>query len=436
MSDLLIFIFFIVLFILPLSIFVNWYRYKKTIVFKTAFAILSASLLVAIISFMVGYYGIKNLWWYIPVGYLALFIGNLTSRKFVQRPIKNTTKVLDEIKAGDLSVNISQKNKHENDEIGIMNISFQEMVDNLRETAEFARQIGEGNLDHKIEPLSEQDELRIALIEMRDKLKKAAVLQEDQRKEEKKRQWANEGLAKVNEILRQQEDVDELAYNTISFIINYLGANQGGIFVREDEDNKIIFDLKACYAYDRRKFLNKTFEPGEGLLGTCALEKETIQLTEIPDNYIQISSGLGEANPKYIAMVPMKLEEEVLGIMEIASFDILEEYQIDFLEQVSLTIASSLNMTRTNKRTSELLEKTQQQAEEMSAQEEEMRQNMEELQATQEESSRKAADFEEQLDVITSELEEAENREEKLHFELKQAKTKIKKLEQQLKKQG
>lgn len=434
MSDLLIFILFVVLFILPLSIFVNWSRYKKTIVFKTAFAILSASLLVAIISFMVGYYGIKNLWWYIPVGYLALFIGNLATRKFVQRPIKNTTKILDKIKAGDLSVNIPQKNKHENDEIGIMNISFQEMVDNLRETAEFARQIGEGNFGHQITSLSEKDELRIALVEMRDKLKKASELQERQRKGEKKRQWANEGVAKINELLRQQEDLEELAYQTISFLINYLGANQGGIFVREEENRTIQYDLKACYAYDRRKFLNKSFEPGEGLLGTCALEKETIQLTEIPDNYIQISSGLGEANPNYIAIVPMKLEEEVLGIMEIASFTALEDYQIEFLEQVSLTIASSLNMTRTNKRTTALLEKTQQQAEEMSAQEEEMRQNMEELQATQEESSRKAAEFEEQLDVITSELEEAENREEKLKFELERAKKKIKKFEQELKK--
>jgi len=159
------------------------------------------------------------------------------------------------------------------------------------------------------------------------------------------------------------------------------------------------------------------------------MEKQTIHLTEIPQNYIQITSGLGGSNPKSLLLVPMKMEKEVLGVIEIATFNEFEAHQIAFLEQASLSIASSLNMAETNKRTSELLEKTQQQAEEMAAQEEEMRQNMEELQATQEESSRRAEEFEMQFielqdlnDELQRKLEHAEEKIQELESKLEKKK--------------
>ncbi len=158
---------------------------------------------------------------------------------------------------------------------------------------------------------------------------------------------------------------------------------------------------------------------GEGLVGNCALEKQTMHLTEIPDNYIQITSGLGGSEPHSLLLIPMKMEDEVLGVIEIASFNEFEKYQIGFLEQASLSIASSLNMAETNRRTSELLEKTQQQAEEMSAQEEEMRQNMEELQATQEESSRRAEEFEQKFIELQDTNDELVRKIEKLESKLK-----------------
>ena len=259
-------------------------------------------------------------------------------------------------------------------------------------------------------------------MEMREKLKEADKLAKDKRIEEEKRSWANEGLAKLNEILRKQVDVEELSFQILSYIVNYMNANQGGIFIRNNEDqNNILLELKAFYAFNRRKFIKKTFELGEGLVGNCAMEKQIVHLTEIPQDYIQITSGLGGSNPKSLLLIPMKMEEDVLGVIEIASFNTFENYQIEFLEQASLSIASSLNMAETNKRTAELLERTQQQAEEMAAQEEEMRQNMEELQATQEESSRRAEDFEMQLielqdtnDDLVRQLENAKKEIEKL----------------------
>jgi len=420
MSPFLIFILVMLLGVLPLSYFVYWYKYRGTIIYKTAFAILITNFLVAIASFGIGHFGIKYIYWYIPIGYLALLIGNMIFKKYVQKPLKETTGSLKKLVKGDLNVQIEEKYKISNDETGQMNNALDEMIINLKDTAEFARQIGEGNLEHEIELLSESDHLRIALTEMKEKLREADKIQEEKRIEEEKRSWANEGLAKLNEILRKQNDVEELSYQIISFLVNYINANQGGIFIKNNDDpQNITLDLKSFYAFNRRKYIKKSFELGEGLVGNCAIEKKKNHLTEIPDNYIRITSGLGGSNPRSLILIPMKLEEEVLGVIEIASFNKYKDYQIDFLEQASLSIASSLNMAETNKRTSELLERTQQQAEEMAAQEEEMRQNMEELQATQEESSRRAEDFEQQIIEI-------QKTNEKLEGQLERAKTKIK----------
>lgn len=426
MNPLLLFILIMTLGVLPLSYFVYWYKYRNTIIYKSAFAIIFSSYIIAITSYLVGYLGIMNIIWFIPVGYLALFITNLYFKNYIQKPVRKTNDILDNLAEGNLESTIEEKHKKQKDEIGRMNVSLEKTVNNLKETAEFARQVGEGNLDYEIEMLGDSDHLRQALLEMKDKLKEAANIQEEKRIEEEKRRWTNEGLAKLNETLRQEEDVEELAYNIIHFLVNYLGANQGGIFVRtEDDENNPVYELKAAHAFDRRKYIDSTFKPGESLVGTCAIEKETIYMTEIPHDYIQVTSGLGDSNPDALLLLPMKIEEDVLGVIEIATFGKFEDYQVKFVEEASLSIASTLKSTETNKRTKELLEKTQQQAEEMSAQEEEMRQNMEELQATQEESTRKADEYERQLN-------EAQQKEERLQKELEEARQKSKENKEEL----
>ncbi|MBU8893458.1 MAG: GAF domain-containing protein [Bacteroidales bacterium] len=186
-------------------------------------------------------------------------------------------------------------------------------------------------------------------------------------------------------------------------MVNYLKANQGGLFIKnDDDDNEVFYDLVATYAFDRKKFSEKRIYPGEGLVGTCAIEKSTVYMTDIPDNYIKITSGLGGANPQSILIVPLKIEEDVLGVIEIASFNTFEKHEIEFVEKIAQNIASTLSSVKVNERTSQLLEKTQQQAEEMSAQEEEMRQNMEELQATQEEAARKSSEMESFINALNS----------------------------------
>ncbi len=304
------------------------------------------------------------------------------------RPINNIKGTLSDMSKGILPSTDIPEGK---DEIGQMSKALNGLVRGLKAISNFSLQIGKGNFESDFKPLSDDDILGNALITMREELKKAAQDEEKRKKEDDQRNWATQGLAKFGEILRQNNNsIDDLSYNIISNLVKYLEANQGGLFLINTNDNAdVLIELNACYAYDRKKFLEKRIEMGEGLVGRCVQEKDTIYLTEIPKDYIKITSGLGDDNPRSLLLVPLAVNEEVFGVLEIASFREFETYQIEFVEKLATSIASTISSVKINVQTKHLLEQSRQQAEEMSAQEEEMRQNMEELRATQEQSSKR-----------------------------------------------
>jgi putative methionine-R-sulfoxide reductase with GAF domain len=310
------------------------------------------------------------------------------------------------------------------DEIEDMKKSINKLTANLKLTRDFVIEVGNGNFKKEINVFNGKGELGSNLINMRKKLLQVSSERELQAKENEQRMWHNEGIGLFSEILRTNNDnLEELSYMIVKNLVKYTKSNQGGIFIKNQHNNtKITYDLKAAYAYDRRKFADSNIALGEGLIGTCAIEAETIYMTDIPDNYIKITSGLGGANPNSLLIVPLKREEEVLGMIEIASFNKYQPYEIAFVEKIADSVASHLYFVQMNIKTNELLAKTQQQSEEMAAQEEEMRQNIEELQATQEESSRRAENFEQQII-------ELQKTNEKLEEQLEKAKATIKTFE-------
>ncbi len=313
----------------------------------------------------------------------------------ITNPILQITGFLKRLSKGhigtDMYVNIQS-----GDEIEEMGHALNKSITGLIDKTEFAKDIGNGNFETDVELLSDEDILGQSLMDMRNKLKTAQEDEQIRKVEDDKRKWTNEGLALFGDVLRQNyENINALSFEIVIQLVNYLKANQGGLFIKNEEDkNHIYFEQLATYAFDRKKFTEKIIELGEGLVGTCAIEKKTIYMTDVPENYIRITSGMGGSNPKSILIVPLKVEEEVLGVIEIASFNPFEKHEIEFVEKIGQNIASTLASVRISERTSQLLEKTQQQAEEMAAQEEEMRQNMEELQATQEEAARKTGEME------------------------------------------
>jgi PAS domain S-box-containing protein len=259
----------------------------------------------------------------------------------------------------------------------------------------FIEKLRNDEFDVEYDVKDEDDVLGKSLTSLRDALKSYKEEVADRKKEDDQRNWIAEGLAKFGDILRINIDnVEELSYQIISNLGLYLDAIQGSFFMLNDNDeNEKFFELSACFAYSRKKYTDRKIEWGEGLIGRAALEKSTIYMDEVPDSYVEITSGLGESNPRSILIVPLKVNEEVHGVIELASFNYFQKYQIEFVEKVAESIASTLSSVKINMRTAELLEDSQEQAERLAQQEEEMRQNVEELQATQEEAAKQAEQF-------------------------------------------
>jgi len=277
----------------------------------------------------------------------------------------------------------SKLQKNQTKEAGISQIKMENQLSLMDTNISFANKISHGELKAKYDA-EQADKLGQSLMNMRDSLVEAAD-------REAKEKFVNVGLASIGDILRNHVDnLDELSDKVIGKLVNYMKANQGGIFIlqKEEESEKEYLELYACRAYDRKKFLEKRIEIGQGLIGQAAIEKQTIFMKEFPQDYIQITSGLGLATPNCLVIVPLKSNEAVVGCIEMASFEEFSETDIEFLEKVGESIASTIISAKTNQQTKELLEQSRQMTEEMQAQEEEMRQNMEEMQATQEEMAR------------------------------------------------
>jgi len=342
-------------------------------------------------------------------GLILLIIIIFIISKNITNPVSRITQLLKLLSKGHIDKKMAVK-LSSGDEIEEMADALNESIEGLNKKVEFANHIGEGNLNTEFNLLSDDDVLGHSLLEMRHSLLKAQEEDNKRRIEDDKRRWTNEGLAKFAEILRQNNNnLDILANEIIRNLIYYINANQGGLFIVNDQDrSNVVLELLASFAYNRKKYLKKQIQLGEGLVGACAVEKETIHLTEIPQEYVKITSGLGGSNPTSLLLVPLLIENDMLGVIEIASFNNFEKHEIEFIEKVAESIASTLKSVRINIRTSQLLEQSQQQSEEMAAQEEEMRQNMEELQATQEESARRESEFKGTLDAIDHFLLKAE----------------------------
>ncbi len=332
------------------------------------------------------------------LGAIIVLIGFLSAyvmTRSITTPINYLKELVSKLGKGQLPD--AKSRKFNRDEIGEMADAVNTLIDGLKSTTLFAENIGNGKYDSEFEPLSDNDVLGNALIEMRNNLARVA-------EEDKKRNWSTEGLARFGEILRKNNNnINKLADEIISSLVKYLSANQGGLYIidtKEGED--AVMDLTACYAWDKKKFVSQEILKGEGLVGQVWQEMATIYLTDVPDNYIKITSGLGDSNPTSILIVPLKVNDQIYGVVEIASFNEFNENEIEFVEKIAESIASTISSVKINATTQRLLEESQEMTEQMRSQEEEMRQNMEELQATQEEMQRSQQESEGTMEAVNN----------------------------------
>jgi PAS domain S-box-containing protein len=275
------------------------------------------------------------------------------------------------------------------DELGQMSVLTNTIADNLVYHCNFVQQISNRNYQSEFSPISSNDMLGDQLLILRDNLKVARLDEEKRTVEDTQRNWLSRGLGMFSEILRQNSDqMLKLGDAIISNLIKYIDAIQGGIFTYVDDDkDNIYLDLLASYAYDRRKFLERKIRLGDGLVGTCAVENSTIYIEQLPPDYLEINSGLGSTQPQSLLIVPLKIEETILGVIEVASLNKFEKFQIEFVERLAESIAVSLSSARINERTVKLFQESQRQSKELAAQEAKMLHTISEMKETQEAAS-------------------------------------------------
>jgi len=310
-------------------------------------------------------------------------------------PLKKLTDAINDFSKGRIDINLDYG---KSDEVGSIFKALDTYKENLKKISFFAHKIGNEEYDEEFVALSEDDELGHALLSMRDKLKKAKEDQLIQKENEKRTNWSTEGIALFSQILRRNnDDLYELSYSLLSNLVKYVSSQLGAIYFLDDQNNSFL-EQTAAFAFNRKKHFTNRIEVGEGLVGNCFLEKKTIYLMEIPEGYLRITSGLGDAQPNVLLLVPMIYNDEIHGVIELASFNEFDETQIDFIEKVGELTAATLLNIRMNMQTKRLLEETKQQAERVHQQEEEMRQSLEEMRATQEEAERREQELKRKLE--------------------------------------
>lgn len=235
--------------------------------------------------------------------------------------------------------------------------------------------------------LNESDKIGLALHTLQNKLLITEEEEEKRKKYEAERNWLNEGVTRINDILQTSGDnINELSYLLIKEIVEYTDSKLGALYILNDEDqNDTFIEMVSVYAYDRRKHLSKKIYIGEGLVGRCVQENDIIYMTDIPDNYLSIKSGMGETKPVSLLIIPLKLpDDSVYGAVELASTEKMEQFEIEYIQTSGESIASAVAKMKINLKTHKLLEHSRQQADELSEQKEQMRKNVNELKIIQE----------------------------------------------------
>lgn len=322
---------------------------------------------------------------------IALLISIVFSR-FLIDPLLSLKEVFKQMNQGKLPESVI---KHSDDEIGQMAEVTDQFAKSLRRTAEFAHEIGEGAFDTEFTPLSEEDTLGNALINMRDSI-------QESEKRDRERNWIVTGVAEIGDILRSHNNLEELGDEVVAYVTQKINAIQGAFYVVNDEDKDNTFiEMKASYAYNKKKHLKGQFKFAEGLVGQSAIEQDTILRTEIPYDYVSVTSGLlGDQRPEALLIVPLITNEQVYGVLEFAGFEKFSARDVKFVEEISLIIARTVFNIKVNEKTRNLLSESQKMSNELQEQQEVLRQNAEEMQATQEELQRTNQQLEEQIDEV------------------------------------
>ncbi len=323
---------------------------------------------------------------------VVLFISHIVTRGILS-PLLAANIQLKSLAQGSVPTEILSYDSH--DEVAEIIQSVQQVKNAISNTIRQSNTIAEGDYSNDIVLLSEQDQLGRSLTNMTHRLRAAT-------ENNKLQNWLKDGQTTLNEHMSGEQNISTLAENVIRFLATYLKAQVGAFYLMEQVRLQDTSRLKliASYAFMKRKGLANEFEVGEGVIGQAALEKQMILITEVPADYISIHSGLGEAVPQNILVVPFLYEGDVRGVIELGSFAEFDEICFEFMEQIANSIAIAVNTAQSRTQMQELLQQTQTQTEELQSQAEELQSQQEELRQTNEELEERTRDLEQQKEEI------------------------------------
>ena len=317
---------------------------------------------------------------------LTLVVVFVVGRGYVRsllRPLTAVTRQLETLGRGETGK--VEIHYGADDEIAVMLDATSRLVDNLEYLSRQADLIGAGNYSESVPVLSPGDRLGNAINNM------TRILREN-RERDTRQQWLLSGQSQLDDLLRGEHSLDELAAKVVTFVATYLAAPVGIFYLA---DAQAIFRPLARYACTKVAGVVDEFGPGEGLVGQAVREQRLIVLAEVPADYLRVSSGLGEKQPVNLLVVPFIFNDEVLAALELGSFTPFDARQLGFLEQIADRIGIAVNSLQSRVQ-------LQEQREELWAANEELEEQTQQLQASEEELRAK----QEQLEVTNEELEE------------------------------
>jgi methyl-accepting chemotaxis protein len=320
---------------------------------------------------------------------------------FLKKPLIKIEKYANELRNGNLpEENLAMTNE----DYKSIARSLNYLNKKLESIKKFAVRVGQGQFDADDANYFEREgELGDSLVDLQNNLRRVAL-------EDAQRNHINQGLANFSEILgNYTNDLGKFGDEVIKNLVNFLNANQGALFVVNDDDPDYPFlELVSAFAYEKKKYVDVQIQRGQGLVGQAWEEGQRIYMTDIPEGYVNITSGLGYSTPRCILIIPLIFNDECHGVIELASFKELQDYELGFVEKVSENISSALSSVKVNTKTQSLLSQSEELTKRMKVQEEEMMKNVAELRQTQDESQRREEEHLREIRRLKKRLEEYE----------------------------
>ena len=280
----------------------------------------------------------------------------------------------------------------------------------VRAIAEVSTAVTQGDLTRQISVEAEGE-----VAELSDTINQMIANLRETTQKNAEQDWLNTNLARISGLMQGQRDLATVSRLIMSEISPLVTAQHGAFFLSEsDNGSDPELRLIASYGYKKRKTVSNQFKFGEALVGQAALEGKSILITNAPADYVKVTSGLGEALPVNIIVMPILFEDQVLAVVELASLREFSEVNQAFLEQLAETLGVVLNAIIANRRTEELLEQSQSLAEELQSQSEELQSQQEELKRSNSELEQQTSSLRASEELLQTQQEELQQTNEEL----------------------